>query len=132
MYRGTPNSDPEKIKTALWNLIKNADDEITANVFVTNRPVASNLTDFAVVDINGVVVDYDGYSRCVCMVQLFAKDIDTKGTSNMAKLSQMYDNLLKVLPYNVAPYTFDKKNQVGRRDIHGFHATMVNLDCLIY
>jgi len=139
MY-GTPNSDPEKIKTALWTLLTNAfaatEDETVdvsdCKVFITNRPDASAMDSFAVVDINGSIVDYDGYSRCVCIVQLFVKDIDKIGTPNMTGLSNLYDVLLTALPSNVAPYTFDKKNQIGRRDIHGFHVTMVNLDCLIY
>lgn len=140
MYHGTPNSDPEKIKTALWNLVANAfaatEDEVVdvsdCKVFITNRPDSSEMAYFAVVDVNGSVVDYDGYSRCICIVQLFVRDIDMIGTPNMTGLSNLYDTLLAALPYNVAPYTFGKKNQIGRRDIHGFHVTMVNLDCLIY
>lgn len=140
MYHGTPNSDPEKIKTALWTMLTNAlsataEAEVDVSgckVFVTNRPDASAMDMFAVVDINGTVTDYDGYSRCVCMVQLFAMDIDKIGTPNMVVLSNLYDTLVSALPYNEAPYTFSKKNQIGRRDPHGFHVTMVNLDCLIY
>ena len=140
MYHGTPNSDPEKIKTALWALVNNAfvatDGETVdvsdCKVFVSNRPDASSMSKFAVVDINGAVIDYDGYSRCTCAVLLYAKDIDKKGTSNMTVLTNLYDTLLSALPYNERPYTFSKKNQIGRRDIHGFHVTMVNLDCLIY
>lgn len=129
MYHGTPNSDPEKIKTALWNLLSGV---VSDNVFVSNRPSKSDLTDFVVIGINGAVIDFDGYSRCTCLVQLFAKDLDKIGTSDMTKLSSMYDSLLTVLPSNEKPYTFSKGNQVGRRDLHGFHLTMVNLDCLIY
>ena len=140
MYHSTPDSDPEKVKTALWSLVKNAlwrplstpKIEICENVFVTNRPMASDLTCFAVVGINGAITDYDGYSRCICLVQLFAKDLDTNGTENMSKLTDMYEALLTSLPYNTAPYTFSKKNQVGTRDVHGFHSTLLNLDCLIY
>ena len=130
MYHSTPDSDPEKVKTALWHLVDDA--AVSANVFVSNRPVNSDLTDFVVVNINGAITDYDGYSRCICLVELFAKDIDKKGTPNMGKLTEMYEALLAALPYNVAPYTFDKKNQIGTRDIHGFHVTRINLDCLIY
>jgi len=129
MYHSTPNSDPEKIKTALWTLLSGT---VSDNVFVSNRPATSDLLDFVVIDVNGAIVDYDGYGKCVCMVQLFAKDINYIGTPDMAKLTAMYDLLLTVLPYNIKPYTFSKKNQVGRRDSHGFHATLINLDCLIY
>lgn len=140
MYHGTPNSDPEKIKTALWTLLTNAlsatdGEEVDVSgckVFITNRTDASVNDMFAVVGINGTVTDYDGYSRCVCLVQLFARDIDEIGTSNMVVLSNLYDTLLAALPSNEVPYTFSKKNQIARRDPHGFHVTMVNLDCLIY
>jgi hypothetical protein len=124
------DTDPVLIQTALWNFIDTAG--VSANIFVSNRPNASRHDDFVVVDINGVVTDKAGHARCVCLVQLFAKDIDQKGTENMAKLSEMYETLIDALPYNTAPYTFRKKNQVGRRDSLGYHATLVNLDCLIY
>lgn len=129
MYHGTPNSDPEKIKTALWNLLSGV---VSDNIFISNRQANSDLSDFAVIGVNGAVTDFDGYSRCTCFVQLFAKDIDKIGTSDMTKLSSMYDALLSVLPSNKSPYTFSKGNQIGSRDSHGFHLTMVNLDCLIY
>jgi len=129
MYKGTPNSDPEKIKTALWTLLSGV---VSDNVFVSNRPAKSANDDFVVVGVNGAVIDFDGYSRCTCFAQLFARDIDNTGTSDMVKLSSMYDSLLSVLPSNEKPYTFSKANQVARRDSHGFHLTMINLDCLIY
>jgi hypothetical protein len=122
--------DPVKIQNALWYLVKDA--EVSDNIFVGNRPASSELDDFVVVDLNGVVRDLAGHARCTCLVQLFAKDIDQNGTENMTRLSEMYASLLGGLPYNAAPYTFSKKNQVGRRDSLGFHATLVNLDCLIY
>ncbi len=122
--------DPVKIQTVLWYLAKDA--EVSENVFVANRPQDSELEDFVVVDINGPIRDLAGHARCTCLVQLFAKDIDLNGTENMTRLSEMYAALLDGLPYNAAPYTFTKRNQVGRRDSHGFHATLVNLDCLIY
>lgn len=124
------DTDPIKIQTALWNLVKDAD--VSDNVFVSNRPASSDLDDFVVVDTNGLVNDGAGHARCICLVQLFAKDIDFNGTENMTRLSEMYSALLDALPYNSAPYTFSKRNQVGKRDSNGFHATLVNLDCLIY
>jgi len=129
MYKGTPNSDPEKIKTALWSLLSGV---VSDNVFISNRSSTSDNDDFVVVGVNGAVIDFDGYSRCTCFVQLFARDINNTGTSDMVKLSSMYDSLLSVLPSNAKPYAFSKANQVGRRDSHGFHLTMINLDCLIY
>jgi hypothetical protein len=130
------DSDPELIKTALWNLVKDAG--VSDNIFVSNRPDSSKLPDFVIVDTNGFVTDKlvdNGSSfggKCLCLVQLYAKDIDQKGTEDMVKLSEMYAALIDGLPYNSAPYTFRKKNQVGRRDTLGFHATLINLECLIY
>ena len=126
----TTDADPVNIKLALWHLIKDAG--VSNNIRTSNRPDSSKWNDFVVVDINGFVTDRDGYARCVCLVQLFAKDIDQNGTENLEKLSSMYSTLVNSLPYNTAPYTFSKKNQVGSRDALGFHATLVNLDCLIY
>ena len=122
--------DPVKIQNVLWYLVKDA--EVSENIFVANRPADSELSDFVVVDVNGAIRDLAGHARCTCLIQLFAKDIDLNGTENMTRLSEMYAALLSGLPYNAAPYTFTKRNQVGRRDSHGFHATLVNLDCLIY
>lgn len=130
------NSDPVKILTALWTLLHTKG--VSNNIYISNRPAASKHDDFVVISINGAVTDKTANggmslgAKCVCLVQLFAKDIDQKGTQNMTKLSTMYDALLTALPYNTAPYTFSKKNQVGQRDSLGFHATLVNLDCLIY
>jgi hypothetical protein len=124
------DTDPVLIQSALWSMI--SDIAVSDNVFVSNRPSNCTLTDFVVVDINGMVVDKAGHARCVCLVQLFAKDLDQLGTEDMGKLSTMYSTLLGALPYNTSPYTFTKKNQVGRRDSLGYHATLVNLDCLIY
>lgn len=121
--------DPVKIQNALWYLISDA--AVSDNIFVANRPQSSDLPDFVVVD-TGTVRDLAGHARCICLVQLFAKDIDLNGTENMTRLSEMYTALLDGLPYNAAPYTFSKRNQVGKRDSNGFHATLVNLDCLIY
>lgn len=121
--------DPVKIQNALWWLIK--DTGVSDNIFVGNRPQSSDLSDFVVVD-TGSVRDLAGHARSICLVQLFAKDIDLNGTENMERLSEMYSTLLGGLPYNAAPYTFSKRNQVGKRDSGGFHATLVNLDCLIY
>lgn len=126
----TTDTDPVLIQSALWNAIR--DIGVSDNVFISNRPSASSVSDFVVIDINGYVVDKAGHARCVCLVQLFAKDLDNKGTMNMSKLSEMYETLLDALPYNTSPYTFTKKNQVGKRDTLGYHATLVNLDCLIY
>lgn len=123
------DADPIKVQTALWGMIDSLG--VSANIFVVNRPDASKLDDFVVVDVNGAITDYDGYARCVCLVQLFAKDIDKKGTENMTKLTEMYEALLDGLPYVTGVYTFKKRNQVGRRDTLGFHATLINLDCLI-
>jgi len=124
------DTDPEKIKTALWNIVNSAG--VSTTVYTSNRKSVSGVTDFAIVDVNGIITDKAGHARCICMVQMFAKDIDEKGTENMTKLSSMYASLLAALPYNSKPYTFSKRNQVGRRDMLGFHATIVNLDCLIY
>ena len=124
------DTDPMAIQTALWHLIDDA--LVSENIYVANRPNSSKLNDFVVVDVNGLITDKFGHARCICLVQLFAKDIDQKGTENMTRLSEMYSALLEALPYNSAPYTFSKKNQVGRRDTLGYHATLVNLDCLIY
>lgn len=124
------DTDPIKIQTALWNLVKDAG--VSDKVFVSNRPASSDHDDFVIVDTNGIVRDEAGYARCICLVQLFARDIDQNGTENMTKLSEMYSALLDALPYNKSPYTFSKRNQVGKRDSNGFHATLVNLDCLIY
>jgi hypothetical protein len=124
------NADPNLILTALWTLIKGVG--VSDNIFISNRPSVADIDDFIVIDINGMVRDNAGHARCVCLVQLFARDVDKKGTMDMTKLTEMYSTLLGVLPSNISPYTFDKKNQVGRRDIFGFHATLVNLDCLIY
>jgi len=130
------DTDPEKIKAVLWHLVN--DSGASANIFTTNRPQNSSLEDFVVVDVNGVI--RDGFvdngssykANCICMIQLFAKDINLNGTENMTKLSEMYEALMDILPYDAAPYRFTKKNQVGKRDSSGFHATLVNLDCSIY
>ena len=130
------NTDPNLILTALWTALSSTG--ISDNIFIGNRPSVADIDDFVVIDINGMVQDKQTdvgkavSGKCVCLVQLFARDIDAKGTLNMTKLSAMYSALLDTLPYNTSPYTFSKKNQVGRRDTLGFHATLVNLDCLIY
>jgi hypothetical protein len=136
------NSDPNLILTALWTMLDSIVDEENEKVFpvvsISNRPAVGTHDDFIVIDINGMVLDRNmdsGHAhnaRCVVLVQLFARDLDAKGTLNMGKLTTMYKALIGALPYNSAPYTFSKKNQVGRRDTLGFHATLVNLDCLIY
>jgi hypothetical protein len=130
MYHGVPNTDIEKIKTALWNIVTDAN--VSDNVFTSNRKSKSDLSDFVVVGINGSVNPYDGGARCICFVSLFAKDIDNIGTEDMGRLTEMYDALILALPYNVKPYTFSYERQIGRRDSHGFHANIFNLECKIY
>jgi len=136
------NTDPNLILTALWTMLDGIvdinDEKVFPVVSISNRPAVADIDSFVVIDINGMVLDRNmdsGYAhnaRCVCLVQLFARDLDAKGTLNMGQLTTMYSALLGALPYNTSPYTFSKKNQVGRRDALGFHATLVNLDCLIY
>ena len=130
MYHGVPNTDIEKIKTALWQIVTDA--TVTDNVFTSNRKSKSDLSDFAVVGLNGSVVIYDGGASCTCFVALYAKDIDNIGTENMGGLTAMYDALVLAFPYNVKPYTFSLGNPFGRRDSHGFHSTIVNIECKIY
>lgn len=136
------NTDPNLILTALWTMLDSIvdidDEKVFPVVNISNRPAVAASDSFVVIDINGMVLDKPTDSgnaiggKCVVLVQLFAKDLDNKGTLDMVKLTAMYEALLGALPYNLAPYTFTKKNQVGRRDALGFHATLVNLDCLIY
>jgi len=136
------NADPNLVLTALWTFLDGITDDEDAKVFpvvhIGNRPAASDNDSFVVININGLVQDKTTDTRdsvggrCVCLVQLFARDIDANGTLNMGQLSTMFNALVGALPYNTSPYTFSKKNQVGRRDVLGFHATLVNLDCLIY
>lgn len=138
----TTNADPNLILTALWTMLDSVvdinDEKVFPVVNISNRPAVATHDSFVVIDINGMVLDRNTDSgnaiggKCVCLVQLFARDLDAKGTLDMGTLTAMYEALLGALPYNSAPYTFTKKNQVGRRDALGYHATLVNLDCLIY
>ena len=125
------NSDARKIQMALWTHLK--DSDVSAVIELDNRTEASDgVTDFVVIKTNGYVLNKAGHGRCVVLVDMYAKDLDQKGTINLDKLTDMFDLLDGCLPYNTAPYTFSIKNQVGKRDTLGYHITSVNLDCLIY
>lgn len=136
------NADSNLILTALWTFLDGITDGDDEKVFpvvnIANRPAVATNDSFVVIDINGMISGRstdggnDCMARCVCLVQLFARDLDAKGTLDMVKLTSMHSALIGALPYNIAPYTFKKKNHVGRRDALGFHATLINLDCLIY
>lgn len=129
-------TDPERVKKALYDVLSaTATAEkpaISANFFISNRPKSTvPLDSFVVLDVNGPVVDYANYARCVCSVALFARDVDQSGTEDMTLLTAMYDALLKRVPADTGAYTFTKRNQAGKHDTLGFHCTVVNLDCLI-
>jgi hypothetical protein len=119
------------ILTALWNVLSAAN--LSENILIDNRKSASKLDSFVVIGINGRIRNMVGHSRCDCFVQLFARDVDTVGTPGMTKISELSEGLLQALPKDTQSgvYTFNLGDEIGKRDLLGFHSVIFNVSCLI-
>jgi hypothetical protein len=119
------------ILLALWNVLNTAN--VSENILIDNRRSASKLDSFVVIGINGRIRNMVGHSRCDCFVQLFARDVDLLGTPGMTKISELSSALLSSLPKDKQSgvYTFNMGDEIGKRDLLGFHSVIFNVRCLI-
>lgn len=126
-------SDAQKYKIllALWNILNTAG--LSENILIDNRKSASKLDSFVVIGINGRIRNMVGHSRCNCFVQLFARDVDTVGTVNITTIDSLSDALHTALPPDSQSgvYTFNMGDEIGKRDLLGFHSVIYNVSCLI-
>lgn len=105
---------------------------VSANVFQTNRPIASEqMQDFVVVALPANLADKIGCGNTMCRISLYARDIAGKW-ENLPRLSEMQQALYSVLPMSDGSYTVSRPvYHEGGSDSLGFHVGHVTLNVLI-
>lgn len=105
---------------------------VSANVFQTNRPIASEqMQDFVVVALPANLADKIGCGSTMCRISLYARDIAGKW-ENLPRLSEMQQALYSVLPMSNGSYTVSRPvYHAGGSDSLGFHVGHVTLNVLI-
>lgn len=99
------NFDIGKIENVLADAIIKGN--VSQNVFKGQRAnVDANMKDFVVASVATRVTDRGALGRCICRIELFAKNL-SNGQKNTAKLSIMYERLLGIFPIEDNTYLFD-------------------------
>lgn len=100
------NFDIQKIEAVLASAVR--DGHVASKTFMGQRPNISDtlMPDFAVVSVSTSITDLRALGRCICLIELFAKNL-SNGEKNATKLSLMYQRLFKIFPIQNDIYLFD-------------------------
>lgn len=123
------NFDIQAIEEVLANAVRRGN--VTSKVFKGQRPnvTENSMTDFSVVSVATRITDMSALGRCLCRIELFAKNL-TNGEKNGTKLSLMYARLLEIFPITHEKYIFDIYPAVIPlgSDSYGFNVIAVQLN----
>ena len=118
--------DQTLLEKALGDLIRGLG--VSENVYPSRpRSSASDLKDFVVCHVSGMVRDDAAYGVCDVEISLFARDVSNM--KNSPKLSVMQGKL-KTLPAEIGSFVFDLRGMhtVGdSSDGNGYHVRIVQL-----
>lgn len=117
----------------LYQFLSGNMEGVSANVFISNRPPATDekMEDFVVIALPSALNDRLGCGDTSCRISLFARDIAGKW-ENTVRLSQMQDALYAALPFSDSSYTVGSPAvRDGGSDNLGFHVWHITLEILI-
>lgn len=126
--------DTNDIETALYDLLKTV---YTGNVYCGNRPtiIEKKEAEFIVVKAANGGKDIEANHRIisskkVCSIQIWTRDIGN-GMKNMQLESSIRTLIFTLIPVVTGNYKFTYMNDIGSRDLLGFHGKYINLNCYI-
>lgn len=126
--------DTNDMEVALYELLKLNYDGI---IYCGNRPSIINEKEpsFIVVSVaNGGSNSSANHevisSRKVCAIQIWTRDLGY-GMKNMQLESSIRKTILTLIPAIAGNYKFTYMNDVGTRDLLGFHGKYINLNCYV-
>ena len=126
--------DTNEIETTLYDLLKT---EYTGTIYCGNRPtiIEEKDAEFMVIQVaNGgknITANHRVISsKKVCSIQIWTRDIGN-GMKNMQLESAIRTLIFTLIPAVAGNYKFTYMNDVGSRDLLGFHGKYINLNCYI-
>lgn len=102
------------------------------NIFLSNRPdsLDKNVDYFYVIRMSTPISDKDAIGVSIISIDLYVKDI--RNLRNSIKLSEMYRNIVGLLPYSKDNYSFMYNGSTpSYSDKVGFHYQIVNIKLII-
>lgn len=130
-----PKLDSNLVETELYNLIKTV---YSGDVYCGNRPHIQEikLNDYVVIKTNNttgknmIANDRVISSVFICSIQIWTRAI-RHGFKDMVKETEIRTLIINALPSTTNNYKFSYSNEVGARDLLGFHGKYINLKCTI-
>lgn len=126
------NYDINKIELELKAAVKTAG--LSTNVYTGDRPSISDtsLNELVVVSVSSTLSNLQAYGRCVCAIDMFAKDLST-GCKNGTKLSIMTQKAISMFPIASTNYIFSCEPNIipMGTDGFGYHVERLQITCLI-
>lgn len=126
--------DTNEIETALYDLLET---KYEGGIHCGNRPtvIEDKASSFIVVKAsNGgdnITANYRVVSsRMVCSIQIWTRDLK-HGMKDMQLESAIRALIFTLIPTTVGNYKFTYMNDMGSRDLLGFHGKYINLNCYI-
>ena len=126
------NYDINKIELELKAVVKNAG--LSLNVYTGDRPSISDTTqnELVVVSVASTLTDMSAYGRCICAIDMFAKDL-SNGCKNGTKLSIMTQKAISIFPISSESYIFSCEPNIipMGTDTFGYHVERLQITVLI-
>ena len=126
------NYDINKIELELKSVVMTAG--LSANVYTGDRPSISDikLNEFVVVSVASTLTDMSAYGRCICAIDMFAKDL-SNGCKNGTKLSIMTQKAISIFPISSINYVFSTEPNIipMGTDTFGYHVERLQITVLI-
>lgn len=126
------NYDINKIELELKSVVLTAG--LSANVYTGDRPSISDTTqnELVVVSVASTLTDMSAYGRCICAIDMFAKDL-SNGCKNGTKLSIMTQKAISIFPISSINYVFSTEPNIipMGTDTFGYHVERLQITVLI-
>lgn len=126
------NYDINKIELELKSVVMTAG--LSANVYTGDRPSISDTTqnELVVVSVASTLTDMSAYGRCICAIDMFAKDL-SNGCKNGTKLSIMTQKAISIFPISSINYVFSTEPNIipMGTDTFGYHVERLQITVLI-
>ena len=126
------NYDINKIELELKSVVMTAG--LSLNVYTGDRPSISDTTqnELVVVSVASTLTDMSAYGRCICAIDMFAKDL-SNGCKNGTKLSIMTQKAISIFPISSINYIFSTEPNIipMGTDTFGYHVERLQITVLI-
>ena len=123
------NLDIVKIENAVFDVL--TENKVCENIFVGERPTTyDHMSEFIVVQVNSNVRDRTAYGDTFLGITFYLKDV--ANVRNSPRMSELYQQVLSLLPLKVGSFFFDYFNVTPTvKDGAGFFKQILNLKTFI-